>query len=120
MRALFLAERFRDVLFQRRGDVHKLTLRVRAIKIERNGKVRKPQAGKCQNRTFVCRGALWFQSARAQRERNKRDREEREERTFLLGTASMTVPNPPVPEEESAESLILFQRERARLGKLFF
>jgi hypothetical protein len=26
----------------------------------------------------------------------------------------MTVPNPPVPEEESAESLILFQRERER------
>jgi hypothetical protein len=24
----------------------------------------------------------------------------------------MTVPNPPVPEEESAESLILFERER--------
>ena len=68
MRALFLAERFRDVLFQRRGDVHKLTLRVRAIKIERNGKVRKPR-GKCQNRTFVCRGALWLQiRARAERE----------------------------------------------------
>ena len=34
----------------------------------------------------------------------------------------MTVPNPPVPEEESAESLILFQRERERerFGKLFF
>jgi hypothetical protein len=120
VRALFLAERFRDVLFQRCGDVHKLTLRVRAIKIERNGKVRKPR-GKCQNRTFVCRGALWFQSARAQRERNKRDREEREERTFLLGTASMTVPNPPVPEEESAESLILLQRERKRVwGNSFF
>jgi len=60
---------------------------------------------------------------RARRERNKRDREEREERTFLLGTASMTVPNPPVPEEESAESLILFQRERERKrvwGNSFF
>ena len=35
----------------------------------------------------------------------------------------MTVPNPPVPEEESAESLILFQRERERKrvwGNSFF
>ena len=32
----------------------------------------------------------------------------------------MTVPNPPVPEEESAESLILLQRESAFWETLFF
>ena len=32
----------------------------------------------------------------------------------------MTVPNPPVPEEESAESLILFQRERESVSGNFF